>query len=559
MADENILDLCSMSEKDTKLLNDIYTKYKRSYMEMLDKIGKEVNTIYWWATPLSSKYWYLSESLKNISIAILGIKEIQRNQYLKEIYCPSEEIARTIKRYCRNVRREIHIKIKKGTTNVSFRRQLLVFEQSIREKCNRHRKIAESLKREKIISPEKEKSIVLIDTYIKSSETSEAGYEEQYFRNLLDYTEENIYFFPQIILNTEIPVNVLVKRILNGGKYKYIFREQFLRIPDYYKMFFYPFFCIILCLKKKYINGIDVTAIINRDLLTGITSDNSMEGMIKFFAIKRMRKQGIKIDRLIGWYEGQPSSNMLFLGYRKAYHYGKSVGYIGYAIDKNNINVAPGREQIRHKAGPQKIAVMAECFRQIPQQFNKIKVIIVPALRLQKSYQYTEYKEKDEKRILVALSYERKTSREILIWIKRMESYYKENDIVVYIKNHPCNAEMTLKRYGIQKLNCTYKYVEEEFHKVVRSVDIVITVQSTSGYEAALHGKPVIFINFSSQLNINYMPKEWEGSRYDTVYNTDELEIAIEKYFNRDLERVNLDNEKYHVRVSRDTIERLFE
>ena len=334
---------------------------------------------------------------------------------------------------------------------------------------------------------------------------------------------------------------------------------QFLEKSDYYKLFLYPLFCVIFCLRKKYIRGIDVTAIINKDLVRGITSGNSMEGMLKYFSIKGMKRQGINIDRLIGWYEGQASSNGLFLAYRRMYLKGKSIGYIGGAIDSNNINLAPSREQIRHKAIPQEITVIAECFKHIPKQFvSDVKVTVVPAFRLQKEYQYADDKKINKKRILVALSYDKRTSTEMLKWVKNLEDFCREEDITIHIKNHPCNIGLTLKQYGIQHLKCNYKFVDGEFSKAVREVNVVVTTQSNAGYETALYGIPIIFLNLPSELNINYMPKEWDLKRYKVVYSIEELRLAISKYIDIKLKEINLKNGQFHAIASTETVSHLF-
>ena len=117
---------------------------------------------------------------------------------------------------------------------------------------------------------------------------------------------------------------------------------------------------------------------------------------------------------------------------------------------------------------------------------------------------------------------------------------------------------MTLKQYGVQELKCRYKYIGGSFNEAVTESDFVISTQSTAGYETALYGKPIIFLNFPGELSINYMPKEWEGVRYDVVYSIEELKSAIHKYLNCNIEKLNLDNDRYHVLASKDTVERLF-
>ena len=87
--------------------------------------------------------------------------------------------------------------------------------------------------------------ITLIDTYIKASDIKGMYYEEQYFKNILEFTDRKIYFMPQLLLNTRISLDMLIKKLLNKCKYQYVFKEQFLLIQDFYKLLPYPLFCIL--------------------------------------------------------------------------------------------------------------------------------------------------------------------------------------------------------------------------------------------------------------------------------------------------------------------------
>ncbi len=501
----------------------------------------------------------MSDALKNICIAILGIEQIKADCRIRFVYCPSKEIAETIKNHFQSSGRSICVKLKNSAENISISELLVEYIKYINKRIEEHREIRKVLEEKEIKLLDRKEHIVLIDTYIKASEVDCGSYEEKYFKNILDYTDRKLFFMPQIVVNKRASTATVVRKIVRSSRYRYIFKEQFLKIQDYFKLFLFPLFCAAFCLPKKHFNNIDVTPIVNGDLFNGILSSNSAEGMLKYWAVKRMKKRGIEIERLIGWYEGQPSSNGLFMGYRRAYPKGKSIGYVGYPIDSKNINVAPDRMQMNHKAAPQEIAVIAECFKQIPKQFiPDIKVMIAPALRLQGDYQCINRKKNDRKNILIALAYDKTASANILKWIKKMEQYFNDSSLSVIIKNHPCNAGMTLKQYGVQELKCRYKFIGGSFNDAVTESDFVISTQSTAGYETALYGKPVIFLNFPGELSMNYMPKEWEGVRYDVVYNIEELKRTIHKYLNCNIEKLNPDNDRYHVLASKDTVERLF-
>ncbi len=547
-----------MSEADTRRFNEIYTEQKKEYVKLLDRLSK--NSIYWWATPLSSRNWYLSGAFKEICISFLGIERIRQDCEIQKVFCPSQEIADTIGKYCRQNGREIAFDVKRSTEEAGVREILFLFGQLVAGELEKYRKITEVLRGEPSNRRWAGEKITLIDTYIKASEVKKTEYEEQYFKNILDYVEGNIFFLSKIILNTRTPIEMLVKQIRKNSKYRYLFQEQFLKISDYCKLLYYPLFCLGFCLNKKYMCHVDVTAIINRDLRQGIASNNAVDGLLKYFAVRRMKRRGLEIGKLIGWYEGQPSSNGLFFGYRTAYPAGKSTGYIGYALDRNNINIAPGKVQARHKAAPQKMAVIARCFQQIPRQFvTDTEVSIVPALRLQKVNEYRARSSGDQKKVLIALSYEKKTSAAMLRWIKEAECFFRENNIKLHLKNHPCNTEMRLKNYGIAELNCPYIFVSGAFGEAVSEADLVITTQSNAGYETALYGKPIVFMNFPSQLNMNYMPHEWEGERFEVVYDTGELETAVKKFLGKSLAAIDLHSEMFHVAATRETVSRLFD
>lgn len=308
-------------------------------------------------------------------------------------------------------------------------------------------------------------------------------------------------------------------------------------------------------------SDVDVTPIINRDIIAGIVSGNSVYAMLNYYTMNRMKQQGIRIDRLIGWYEGQSSSNSLFLGYNRNYPRGKSIGYVGFAADANSIQLAPSKCQRSQKAVPKKVAVIAECFGNVPRQFvADTEVIFVPGLRIQDCWkQSCEQKKHIGKRILLALPYGQKDAKNILEWMKRKEAFFRENKIGVDIKNHPCFVNNSLHNYGIRELNCDYRFVTGSFEDAVHRVDMIITAHSTTGYETALYGKPIIFLNFASELNISCMPGEWQGTRYDVAYDPNELEVLIQKYLGAKLDRINYDDEKFFVKATNKTVARLFE
>ena len=81
-----ILDMCNMSVEDTKMLNQIYEENCEEYTCFIDKISSlQKRKLCWWATHLSSRNVFLSDSLRKICVVLMCINKVNSNGSIKKI------------------------------------------------------------------------------------------------------------------------------------------------------------------------------------------------------------------------------------------------------------------------------------------------------------------------------------------------------------------------------------------------------------------------------------------------------------------------------------------
>lgn len=522
-----VLDLCNMTIEDTKRINELFDEYSDKYTEFVDDLSEKHNRCeFWWVTVFASRNIYLSNAYWEICIVLYAIERIQNDAAIEVVITDKREIATAIFDYVKHRNELKHLKIKcllKGFPVCHKYIFTFKYFKTIYRKWTIKRTIDKQAKHQDISS---EKEIVLLEENIIAASCANGKFSSRDFTNLLKFSYEDIYILPHIHLEDRREYKNIIKCLNDSADYRFLYRENYVSIFEYIKMLCYPFLCIKWGKGKYTFEDLDVSSIIKADLVQGLTSLNSINALLGYYAINNMKKQNINIKALVGWYEGQPSSIGIFMAYRKKYPNGRSTGYIGIPTDKKYISRYPSREQVRQKVVPEAISVISEIYQNLPCKYeDNVKVKLCPSFRIHISNRVDENKEK-QKIIFCTLPITTIESQKIICMLEAISQTLRE--FLIIIKNHPYNREWGLEDYNVKKVSFNYEFSTDSFEKLVNRAMIVITSSpSSTGAETLLYGKKTIVVAVPGRITASCIPDSISDSLYRVVYGEKELQQAI--------------------------------
>lgn len=522
-----VLDLCHMTIEDTKRVNELLDEYSEKYTEFVDDLSVEHDSCkFWWVTAFASRNIYLSKAYWNICMVLYAIERIQNDAALEIIQTDKREVGIAISIYVRKRKELNHLKVKYlSKKKAGCHKLILLYDyfKIIFRKLRIKQKVNE-LSKDQISLPDKE--IVLLEENIIAASCANGKFFSRDFTNLLKYTDENIYILPHIHVENRNEYGKIIQCLNNTDNYRFLYRENFVCIFDYIKMLQYPFLCFKWGKKRYFFEDLDVSEIIKSDLLQGITLLNSVNALLGYCAINSMKRKGINIKALVGWYEGQPSSSGIFMAYRRNYPNGRSTGYIGIPTDEKYISRYPSKEQVRQKVVPEAISVISNIYKNLPCKYaGNVKVKLCPSFRINISNEFNENVEK-QKIIFCTLPITIIESQNIISMLEAISQDL--NDFLIIIKNHPYNREWQLENYNVKSVSFNYVFSTDSFEKLVNRAMIVITSSpSTTGVETLLYGKKTIVIAVPGRITASCIPASISDALYRVVYGEKELKQAI--------------------------------
>lgn len=526
MDESKKLDFTRLNSKYTRMLNNIAIDHKKEYTEFVDKYSKKYGDSYlWWATPFSSRNIYLDDTFLNICYLFMCQRIIYDDCEIEHIVLDNKALYETI---CINYAHELSYKkivleYRKKTESLTSLTIQFIYNFLLYVK--KTFQIKSCAKKERYIF---NASISLIDTPVLYSCIQNGEYQDRYFNDIQNYTKHDIYFVPALIGNSVMGWKQFASNLKKSKPYRFIFKEKYLHLTDFGGLFKYFIYCFILSTKKYKYGGIDVTPLIRDSLRRGSYCAPSLEGILNYQFIRRIKKANINVDNLISWYEGRPCEIMMQKAFRKYFPKADCVGYIGYPPTEFGLSQCISKEQVVQKTAPLKMTVPGSMYVQQAKQFcSWAEVIKVPILRNDYSYRAGTIIENVKKSILVILPYLEYIAENML---HILNEYLKENKdrFDIYIKNHPAHSDKKIDYYTKERIYFNSVYVEGDLIKCLQDVDIAFMSYSTAALEVLSQGKNLISLCPLGKLRFTGLPEGFSNDLCHFAYGKQEVFDALD-------------------------------
>lgn len=513
------LNLSEYPETAKKIFDKFYFEERNKFVGWIDDISKKFHDdIDWWISPPASRNLYSSDLYRNICI-LKTLKFLTKN-YRLNIVVDSYELKKVILKCFLN--REIVVKVKKNKKSLKKFYYIFYIFKSISILLFQYL-IIKIFSNKKIILPKK---FILIDTFL-----IDTIYKEKfYYGNIIKYAKKynkKIIFIPSIIQNNFLEFYRIVKSITNNKNY--ILKENFLKLNDLKYCIFYIFRKKKFKTKYKKFENFDLSGLIkdeinyNRDLYSIFLSLNN------FCFIKRLKKQNIRFNKFINWFENQSVDKAWNYGFRKFFPKIETVGYQGFTHYPEYMNTIPAAYENKYKIIPEKIIVIGKNYKNLKKEFfKKLKIIDGPALRFEDIFIVNKKKKKKFNIVIFLEGASVERDKDVISKFIRVSEKFP--NLIFYIKAHPI---LPIKKLNL-KIPKNFFELNEKFSFIANNTNISVVYGSTSATLESLAYGCKLILPFDNLYDKSTLQKlKIKKNLYKVCSNDKKLINAINYFMNK--------------------------
>lgn len=532
-----ILDIsghASLVAEDARKLNKIAERLRHPFVKLVSNISlPKKNNIDWWVTPLATRNTFSSPFFLDCCRVQLLNDLLANPNGLDAVIVGSPGML--------SVARNL-IKIHHSTCQIKFDRIRYFREIFFRFARNLFGATIQSLSQfifanvfAKDVSLNHAKSLIIIDTFLYPNSIKDGKFEDRHFPGIdveFDSDELNrVRYFPTFYGTLNFFTAFLR---LKQQKTNFIFKEHYLRVNDYFFAIGHTFRVGLLKSDSPlFLDEIDVSPIANDNLGMHCSPPSVIEALLKYRSISRMRDAGIRVDRVIDWFENQDIDRGAIAGFRQFFPNSSTVGYIGYVPS----NFFPQPTEVEISAGviPTKIFVMGRGFFDSLTEFApNLNLDVAPALRYQHLFRKRMPRiESKNFRILVALPVIRSEAKELVASLRSAIPEIlamTESAVKVVIKPHPTAGIVPLDLSSLSDIpEVFFEVAEGRLDLLLPDVDVMISSASSACFEALLFGVPTVIMGSLNGLTYITIPQGVPKNLWKLYYPGEKLSAVIKK------------------------------
>jgi len=534
---------------DSLTIDEAYReRFLKEYINLVSKIGKELNSRIWWASDIASKNRFTSQLAQSLQQFLEIAEAIKReNCELLLIIDPSWVIVPSLKVALKSSGKKVSCR---GVFTSKWRQVLLrytrrffgIFYHFFRTLWRMIYAQKVLAKRFKGISFDK--PYYVVKTFIYNSSFKQAAYRDAFFGSLPEFlkSRKNLLFYACILGN----YRNCIANIKNCKEYLIIPLEFFLSLADILTTIKSWIFDKIKLEREVSFFGYQAKALINQEFL-GTAKGVQFYQLLHYWSTKRLLKN-IKAEAVLLTHENNPWERMCTLAIRDSSSKTKVLWYQNTVIPQAAASMFLGQEEEKICPLPDSILTLGDTTKKIMQKYGDYKNLkLEPACGLKFDYlnKLSPAKRKGRTNVLVALE-------------GIFESYQVVNRVLAELKNDS-NYKLKLRTHPIlpfkdfqHKLNYDLKEITNftvskgTFLKEdLGWADIVIYWGSAVALEALGMGKPIIHSDMGSVLSFDPLADcnqlRWVVNKNSSLKETIEKIAALtDDEFNRQRDAAKL-------------------
>ena len=521
-----------LTPEQAKRLNEVADRTRVHYNDMISRmaIGKE-DDLDWWVSGIAGRNTYVCSLFVECCHVVL-IRDLLADQDIAEIVTASRPLAKTIRSVCRAQGAAVRVVAKE-----SFFEPLKILWKSAWD-CGRD--MAQQIYRFwlcRIRFPSRKGPLpancTLVELFVLDGSFAAGDFQDRYYENFggcLRQEEEKDHVY---LANLAVRFKNLAGTVerLRAATKRFLIQEEILQTSDFVHAWSYPLRCWPLFPRRALLSGIDVTPLLRRAWLKHLFSSRSLEAILKFGLVKRLKKSGATLRLVIDWFENQDMDKAFNMALRRYFPETAVVGYQGFDTQKYFLCAYPTEVERRSGVLPHSLAVCGPALMEERRQFCRdLPVETAPAFRYMNVWRgETRKTEAPFFRVLIILPLEAQSAMEILrLLLEAIEAGPGER-VRFFLKPHPAMRLESI--YGdVAHLTSLLKVVGGNISAYWNQTDLIMGNTSSALLEAAAMGIPVIVIGSRRGITTNPLPESLSGDIWRLAYTKEELLLSLDHF-----------------------------
>ncbi len=508
-----------------KQLNATADRARAFYNDMISRlaIGKE-DDLDWWVSGLAGRNTYVCELFLECCYVVL-VRELLITGELSEIVVGSKPLGKTIRSVSQDLGVPIKITVQDDLLE-PIGNILLCLLDCLRD-------IVRQIYRTwlcRTILPSRRgplpDNFTLVELFVLDGSFDKGHFKDRYYENfggiLCNEKEKGIVFFANLSVRFKNLHRIM--RSLRSARQRFLIQEEILKTSDFAYAWSYPLRSIRHFPRQALLDGIDVTPLVRRAWWKHLFSSRSIEAVLKFRFIKRLKDYGVSLRHVIDWFENQDMDKAFNMGLRRFFPETTVVGYQGFDTQKYFLCAYPIEIERTSGVLPHAVAVCGPKLVAERKRFCRdLQVETAPAFRYMNLWK--EGGKKTEApffRVLIILPLETQSATDILqLAIETVVSCDMEN-IRFLLKPHPALRLDTICDHK-HSLPSALRIVEGDISQYWEQVDLIMGNTSSALLEGAAMGIPVIIVGSLHGITNNPIPETLAKDIWRLAFTKEEV------------------------------------
>jgi hypothetical protein len=381
--------------------------------------------------------------------------------------------------------------------------------------------------------------ITLVDTFLYPESLRGGAFSDRHYPGMMEMLDDDercrVFWAP---VYYRVRNHVRLFRRLRACRDNLLLAEDYLRFGDYA-------YALGHFLRGRHVLpdvdflGLRVGPLVREAHAEAYAGSGSIEGLLRHRFARRLKEAGVKLQRVVEWFENQEVDHGAVSGWLTFHPDTKVIGYQGFLASRTYLCMFPLDAERALGLLPHAVGVMGSALVDPAREFCPgLEVTAAPAFRFEALWHLPNEKPlHDDITLLVSLPLDAGQTRQILEVLGAAIGRSPDFDgWQVRIKPHPAFPRHRFERGATMELQPGWTLAEGDLDDLIEEADLFVGNASSACVQAIVHGVPVAIVGGRARPTLNPIPEWVDGALWSICHGAEDLRETLTRLARGDSE-----------------------